>query len=275
VKTIRTEPIRYPKGQMDWASFGAWFDVMRDQLFASMDVRDHRQGKLHGRAVTLPTLEGLIDDDGRALSQRFLHQVSTANRHSVQSADVVMTGNSGAGAGTASITIDGHSVKFDFGSVAYNGGSVSGLDPETDYYVFADDVDRLGGAVVYEATEDPDDMIAKGRYYVGIITTPLAGNSSNVTDATSANPIVIEIVGHGWSSAQEVSFAAMPDDFGTALNGNDYAITVIDPDHFSIPVDGSLFLAYTSGGTATRLTSSVQSGGGAGAGVGGHRFDLR
>jgi hypothetical protein len=67
----------------------------------------------------------------------------------------------------------------------------------------------------------------------------------------------------------------MPGDFGTNLNGNSYVITYINTTQFTIAVDGALYAAYTTGGTATRVTSATVTGGGAGAGVGGKRFDYR
>jgi hypothetical protein len=67
----------------------------------------------------------------------------------------------------------------------------------------------------------------------------------------------------------------MPGDFGTNLNGNSYVITYVNTTQFTIAVNGVGYVAYTSGGTATRVTSATVTGGGAGAGVGGKRFDYR
>jgi len=227
--------------------------------------------KPSGRTVSVPTLFTYIGDAGRALNQRFAYPVQTANRNSVQSLDTVLTASSGAS--TSSIGIAAHSVKFDFGSVAYSSGSISGLVVETLYYVYADDPGYDGGAVTYLATTNPDNLIASGRYYLGKVTTPIAGTSNTITAATSANPIAFTTsTNHGWTSGQSVSLAALPGDFAV-LNGNSYTITVTGAATFTIAVNGGAYAAYTTGGTATRVTTAVQSGGGAGAGVGGGRFD--
>ena len=108
----------------------------------------------------------------------------------------------------------------------------------------------------------------------GRVTTPVTSASSNVNAATSANPIAITTsAAHGFTNGQTVTFAGMPGDFGTNLNGNNYVITYVNTTQFTVAVDGALYAAYTTGGTVTRVTTSNQSGGGAGAGVGGGRFD--
>jgi hypothetical protein len=60
-----------------------------------------------------------------------------------------------------------------------------------------------------------------------------------------------------------VAIADMPGDF-VALNGNTYTVTVLTADTFSIPVDGSAFAAYSTGGSWTRVSTST--GGRAGGG---------
>jgi hypothetical protein len=181
-----------------------------------------------------------------------------------------------SGASTSTIGIASHSVKFDFGSVAYSSGSVSGLDPETLYYVYADDPEFEGGAVTYLATTNPDLLIERGLYYVGFIETPITGDTESVIAASSLNPIEIQTgANHGWSSGNNVTFLGLPGDFGINLDNNTYAITVTGLDTFTIPVDGSGYAAYTTGGLVTRETVAVQAGGGAGAGVGGSRFDFQ
>lgn len=273
MSSIKSIPLRFPKGEMKWESFGPWFHAfMRDEL-RLMDIRDPQQDPLYGRTVILPTLTNLIGNTGRAVSQRFMHPLYSANRNSVQNTDTVITATSGAS--TSTISIAAHSVKFDFGTVAYNGGSIAGLNPVTLYYVYADDSEFAGGAVTYLATTNPDNLIAQGRYYVGFVNTPVTSASSSVSAATSANPIQITTSSvHGLSNGQTVTFAAMPGDFGINLNGNNYVITYINTTQFTIPVDGSIYAAYAGGGTVTRVTSATQTGGGAGAGVSGKRFDF-
>ena len=52
--------------------------------------------------------------------------------------------------------------------------------------------------------------------------------ASAVTAATSANPIrITTAAAHGWVTGQRVEFDSMPGDFGTALNGNVFSVTVV------------------------------------------------
>lgn len=72
-----------------------------------------------------------------------------------------------------------------------------------------------------------------------------------ITGATSANPIVFTSTAHGLITGHSVTLASLPGDFGTNLNGNDYPVTRLTADTFSISVDGGGYAAYTTGGTAT------------------------
>ena len=168
-------------------------------------------------------------------------------------------------ASSATIVIAAHTLQYGFGAVSYGAGSIAGLVNETVYYVYADDPTYAGGAVAYTATTTGTTVTAaNGRYYVGAIKTAAAAVAGSVSAATSANPIEITTAAnHGWSSGYTVTFATMPGSFAV-LNGNNYAVTVTAVNKFTIPVDGSLFAAYTSGGTVTRVVSSTSGGGGGG-----------
>lgn len=222
---------------------------------------------------SLPTIVQRLANNGTASDSRLVNLVNYANRNSVQSSSAILT--SASGASTSTITVAAHSVKFDWGTVSYNTGAISGLTPNTAYLVYATDTTPpAGGAVTYAATTNPDDLIATNRYYVGSITTAIAATASNITAATSANPIAFTTsAAHGWTTGDQVQFASLPGDFGTNLNGNTYSITVTGASTFTIAVDGSAYAAYTTGGTATRVSTSTQGGGGAGGGGGGDRWD--
>lgn len=214
----------------------------------------------------LATLATYLSDAGRATDQRILPMVNFGNVSSVQSVEPL---SATAGEATADIAIAAHTLHTDFGNVAYNSGAIVGLPLNTTHYVYADDPNYSGGAVTYVATTSrPMIPASSGRYFVGVITTPVAANTANVAAATSANPIVFRTsAAHGWSSGNTVSFAGLPGDFGTNLNGVSYVITVVDADEFSIAVNGSGYAAYTSGGTATRLVADaapLYGGGGGG-----------
>jgi hypothetical protein len=77
-----------------------------------------------------------------------------------------------------------------------------------------------------------------------------------VTGATSASPIVMELVGHGFSTGNILDFDEWPGDFAV-LNGRRFAITVTDADHFSVAVDGSAFGAYSGDAVVAKRESRV------------------
>jgi hypothetical protein len=92
--------------------------------------------------------------------------------------------------------------------------------------------------------------VAGLMYEVAIGMTCVATTKA-ITGATQANPCVLTIVGHGFSTGDVMRIDAVGG--MTQLNGRLYTITVVDADHVSLDgVDATAFTAYTSGGTATR-----------------------
>ena len=70
--------------------------------------------------------------------------------------------------------------------------------------------------------------------------------TGTITGATQANPCVITSPSHGLSSGRTVT---INDVLGmTSLNNNQYTVTVINLNTFSLNVNSTLFGAYTSGG---------------------------
>lgn len=221
-----------------------------------------------GRDVSVATLFTYIGDAGRAVSQRFAYPVQTANKNSVQSTSTVLTATSGAS--TSTVDVGAHSVKFDFGTVAYSAGAISGLTPETTYLIYASDPEYSGGAVTYLATTNPDNIIGAGNYYVGYVITPIAGTSTVISAATNAATVEFTTsTNHGWTSGQSVSFAGFTDANWVNFNTGNYVITVTAANKFTVATDTTAYGAYTTGATATRVTTSTTSGGGGGAGSGG------
>ena len=260
--------LRSPRGELktsrDWDQF---LRRLNDQI-----------GYESGRAVinaltTLATRTGtdldsilqMLTDSGRAEDQRFLPQVSAGNVLSLQNVNPLVAS---ADATNASISIGAHTLQYGFGVVVYASGTITGLLPATTYYVYADDPLYEGGAVSYYATTNRQNVTANnGRYFLGSIETAISANTAGIIDATSASPIVFETdTDHGWSTGNEVTLSDLPGDFGTNLNDNDYTITVVDPTHFSVAVDGSLYAAYTTGGLASRISEEVAGGAGGGGG---------
>jgi len=82
--------------------------------------------------------------------------------------------------------------------------------------------------------------------------------AKNITAATQADPTVLTIATHGYSSNDEVAL----ENIGgmIQLNGRRFKITVLDADTFSLQdvytggdVDSTTYGAYTSGGTAAKI----------------------
>lgn len=259
-------PRKIPENQREWEQFTRALNtqITYDGIRAIIN-----------EAATIATREGTdiqtilqrISDEGRASDQRFLPTVTFGNVASVQSVEPL---TSSAGSTTANVQVAAHTLHTDFANIAYNSGSVTGLALNTRYYVYTDDPDYAGGAVTYVAsTSRPNVPANSGRYFVGTIETPSASaNTENISAATSANPIVFTTTDpHGWASSDTVEFAALPGDFGTNLNGTQHVITVTAPDQFSIAVNGTAYVAYTTGGIATRIiedTGNDFGGGGGG-----------
>lgn len=83
--------------------------------------------------------------------------------------------------------------------------------------------------------------------------------AQNITGISIANPGVITIVGHGYSTNDWVYLSRISGSVGGLLNGQTVEIVVLTPDTFSIrntitQVDiSTIGFAYTSGGTAARI----------------------
>jgi len=148
-------------------------------------------------------------------------------------------------------------VQYGFGTVSYGSGSISGLTPLEDYYVYASDPNYTGGAVAYTATLTPTTVVSNsGYYFVGGITTANSTPAGNMTAATNANPCSVTVVGHPFSTGQSVTFSGVGG--MTQLNGNVYVITKTGADTFTLDgTDSSAYGVYTSGGTATRVSTGT------------------
>lgn len=79
------------------------------------------------------------------------------------------------------ITISDHTRRYNDKDVAVTGATLTGLTPETQYYLYYDDPDRAGGAVTYHTTGDyfsaflsPDHP---ARHFAGFIMTDSVGGT--------------------------------------------------------------------------------------------------
>ena len=261
MKSIKDIPFRIPDGPIDGRALAQILGTWQREILAEFDIRNAQAfpGAVTANSdgtVTLGRYSQVTD-------QRTLPMVNAGNRLSAQ--DAVPLTSTGS-ASTAEIQVASHTVRYGFGTVSYGSGSITGLTPATVYYVYADDPDYAGGAVAYTATTEPQTVVSdNGRYFVGSLETAISSPTGNISDASSTDPIEFTTsAAHGLSNGQSVTFADLPDDFGTNLNGNTYEVTVTGSDTFTIAVDGSGYATYTSGGTYTRV--SVPTGGRPGGG---------
>lgn len=89
---------------------------------------------------------------------------------------------------------------------------------------------------------------------------------ATITNATAADPVVITATAHGFGSAGDVLRARITKVVGmTQINNNEYQITIIDANSFSLQdphtgkdIDGSAFTAYSSGGQAILSTRTTE-----------------
>jgi hypothetical protein len=78
-----------------------------------------------------------------------------------------------------------------------------------------------------------------------------------ITGATQANPVVLTIAGHGYSTGEDIYLAGLVG--MTELNGRTLRVTVLTANTVSLQdmagnnIDGTGFGAYASGGTAARI----------------------
>lgn len=264
---------RVGTGPVTWDALGPYLELMNRELYAKFDARnpqsDFADGILanndgsvtlgtqafpSGRSASVVALTSRIANTGRASDQRFLPMVNAGNRLSAQNLSPL---SSTGTASTASIAIAAHTVQFGFGTVSYASGTISGLTPLTAYYVYALDPEYAGGAVAYTATTSPQTVVANdGNYFVGGITTANSTPTGNVTAVTLTNPCGVTVVAHPFVNGDDVLFTGVGGT--TQLNGNTYTVTKTGADTFTLDgIDASAFGAFTSGGTATRVSTGT------------------
>ena len=76
--------------------------------------------------------------------------------------------------------------------------------------------------------------------------------TKTITAITQANPGKVTAVGHGYSNGDRVLLSAIVG--MTQLNGVRATVTVVDVDNFTIGIDTTAYTAYSSAGTAQKVT---------------------
>jgi hypothetical protein len=236
-----------------------YLELVFRELLAKADPRyprnDFRTGLLANADGTVTVGVG-----ASVTTQKSLPMVNVGGRASAQNIQPLSSSGSSI---TAQIQIASHTLQYDSGLLSYGSGTITGLDPNTEYHIYSDD-NYTGGSVTYSASTDRQVVTAaRNRYHVGSITTAISSPTGVITGAASSSPVVLTDVAHGLASGQSVTLAALPGDFA-ALNGNTYVVTVLTADTFSVPVDGSLFAVYTVGGTWTRVSTDTNGRAGGG-----------
>ena len=107
------------------------------------------------------------------------------------------------------------------------------------------DPGSVNAPIIFEAN---DRLSLTGNYevWLGVSGAGISGTPRNISGATNASPIVLNLTGHSFITGQRVVIAGVGGN--TAANGT-WTVTVVDQDHFSL--NGSTGSGvYTSGGTA-------------------------
>lgn len=240
---------RLPAGPVTGEALNIHLETIFRAIVSRMDIRDPRSD-FPGAILASNDGTVTIGTASSVTSQRTLPMVNAGGRLSAQSVTPLTSTGSPS---TAQIQITSHTLQFGFGQVTYGAGSIAGLLPSTEYHVYADD-DYQGGAAAYTATTNKQTVVAgRNRYHVGTIITANTSASGTVLTATSASPIVIGVTAHGFLTSDVVAFAGMPGDFAV-LNSGTHTVTRLTADTFSVPIDGTTFVAYAGGGSVTRIS---------------------
>ncbi|WP_444958073.1 hypothetical protein [Microbulbifer sp. ZKSA002] len=122
-----------------------------------------------------------LNESGQIADQRSLQQNMGSIASLPTSSSVLSASDNGS---SAKISISAHTVQYAGFTVAYNSGSITGLNFSTTYYVYVDDASYAGGGVTYYATTQIWQLAAGiGRRAIGTITTPAdGGGTTNPTD---------------------------------------------------------------------------------------------
>lgn len=86
-------------------------------------------------------------------------------------------------------------------------------------------------------------------------------NPKTVSGITSATVAVVHAVAHGLASGNHVKFKNVnglkSNTFADVINNIEFLVTVLDADHFSIPLDSSVLTAYISGGFVRKQVTTI------------------
>lgn len=143
--------------------------VVPEALY-EVSVRYRTRGVLGDRLILGPVAAGRMVASG-------VEQLLIANSYPIGISII----SSDAG-GSASVTISDHQRVYGDRTVTVKGGTITALQNSTDYYLYYDDADRVGGTVILAGSVNmPDGFYSAAhpaRHSVGTITTPASGGGS-------------------------------------------------------------------------------------------------
>ena len=251
---------RMPRDQREWVQY--------TNELAKFVLRVARLGDGSMQTSVGGTISGLGEMPGTVPTERSTVMSMVGNNASFQTASPLTSVDAGS---SATINVASHLLVTPSGNIAYNSGAITGLLYGTNYYVYAEDPTYAGGAVTYLASTTPATVIGGvGRYYVSSITTSVRDLSASISGiAKGVTTTITTSLAHGLTTGNTVTIDNIVDDgpngdLETALNGNDFVVTVTGATTFTIPEDTSaLTNVYVSGGTAnfTAPTTSGNQGG--------------
>lgn len=128
-------------------------------------------------------------------------------------------------------------------------------------YVFAPDMDAPNGGAGSAGSSGSNSY----RYRVTAIKSEtyeesLPGYEATkaISAITQANPAQVTATGHGYTTGDEIYLSSIGG--MTELNGENYTITVVDSDNFTLDgINSTGYTSYTSGGTSARTYIRIDS----------------
>jgi hypothetical protein len=155
-------------------SGGSWTQYVKSQVMPSNAKYVYlRLKSAWGTVITTVRFDDLFLQIG--VSQRRLNQVSVGSFNSSPQGSGSPLTASDAGA-TASILVSAFTMQYGFGTVSFNSYLITGLGFNTQYYVFGSDPTYAGGAVTFQASTLPQDVVDdEGLVFAGRIITPADG----------------------------------------------------------------------------------------------------
>ncbi len=180
---------RLPATEPSWSTMQIWWQQVVEAIEGQETTQDELLQALADSiaASAAATSAATAANAAAASAQTAAEDVTSAQALGTSYVGGATITATDAGA-NATVTITSHTRYYpqSDGSaleLAVNGGAVTGLAYSTQYFVYYDDLNRLGGAVTYKATTDASLAAQLGdRHVVGSVTTPAALGSPTTGD---------------------------------------------------------------------------------------------